>query len=61
MVADNPEMGTRADDIAPNLRRFVIDKDYLFFYLRHPNEVEAVRMIRADRENPAGLVANELN
>jgi plasmid stabilization system protein ParE len=33
LVADNPEMGTRAEEIAPNLRRFVIDKHYLFFYL----------------------------
>ena len=61
LIADNPEMGTRANDIAPNLRRFVIDKDYLFFYLLNSNEVEAVRMIRADRNNVSELIAEELN
>ena len=63
LIPDNPEIGTRVDDIAPNLRRFVIDKNYLFFYfywLNH-NEVEAVRMVRADREDPAGLVDEALN
>ena len=61
LIADNPEMGTRADDVAPNLRRFVIDKDYLFFYLLNPSEIEAVRMVRADRDNISGLIAEELN
>lgn len=61
LIADHPEMGTRADDIAPNLRRFVIDKKYLFFYLLNPNEVEAIRMLRAERDDPAGLVDEALN
>ena len=60
LIADNPEMGTRAEEIAPGLRRFVIDKKYLFFYLLQVNEIEAVRMVRAERNDVAGLVAEGL-
>ena len=59
-MADQAEIGTRADDIAPHLRRFVIDKKYLFFYRFTHHEVEAVRMLRAERDNPAGLIDEEL-
>ena len=39
--------------------RFTADLDEIYDY--YPNEVEAVRMVRADRDNVSGLIAEELN
>ena len=49
LLARNPELGERKDDLAPSLRCFVVG-NYVIFYQRVDRDVEIVRFISGVRD-----------
>ncbi|KAM3093583.1 type II toxin-antitoxin system RelE/ParE family toxin [Phormidesmis sp. 146-35] len=49
LVADFPLLGKRYEELAPDLRGFVVD-DYCVFYYPLPDGIEVVRVINGRRD-----------
>jgi toxin ParE1/3/4 len=52
MLAEFPEIGSRCEDLAPELRRFPVGK-YVIFYRAIDDGIEVIRAVHGSRDIPS--------